>query len=128
MKQAAVAFCGFLLVQGCSSLPTNNNLAKAEQWAELGLRDGRLGKVKKSPDELNALANKQQVSAPDYDIYQQQYQQGVASYCQQDAFQLGLEGKFYNDVCEDLPNGGSFKLHWQRGWDRFLSVELPDVR
>ncbi|RJG42311.1 DUF2799 domain-containing protein [Motilimonas pumila] len=128
MKQTAVVICTFLLVQGCSSLPTNNNLAKAQQWSELGQRDGRLGKVQKTSEQLAELAAKQQVDAPDYSVYSEQYQQGVQSYCQQDAFQLGLEGKFYNDVCADLPNGGSFKLHWQRGWERFLSVELPDVR
>lgn len=123
-----IMLLGLLLtgLAGCSQMPTQQHLVEQAQWGALGERDGHQGKSAKTADELAHLANQYQVVDADYEQYLSAYQQGVNVYCkEQDPYELGRQGRPYFGVCDDKDKG-RFKLHWQRGRDKFLSPELPD--
>lgn len=117
---------GLTALVGCAQIPTQQSMVEQAQWHSLGERDGRQGKPLKTADELVQLANQYQVVVTDYDQYLEAYQQGVNSYCtEQDPYELGRRGRPYFGVCDDKDQG-RFKLHWQRGRDKFFRPEFPD--
>ncbi len=110
----------------CTSLPSQQNLVTQENWQGLGERDGQQGRPAKTPEELNLLAKQYQVQQASYEQYLHGHHHGIGFYCaEQDPYELGRTGRPYFGVCDDKDQG-RFKLHWQRGRDKFLSPELPE--
>lgn len=99
-----------LLVVACSS--SDSELAKNGDWHGIGFSDGINGRHARSFNDLQKIG---QANQADYD---QGYVEGVEEYCNPNfAYQIGLNGQYYEGVCEGTEEAQRFRMEWQRGWN-----------
>ncbi|MCL9777080.1 DUF2799 domain-containing protein [Vibrio methylphosphonaticus] len=98
MKNFSVMALG-LLMAGCVQLqpPTSDD---NQAWNEFGQAWAMKGYVVKSRSELEQDAPS--LSSEQYKQYQTGYSLGKDEYCQQDPFVLGLNGRIYYGICQDV--------------------------
>ncbi|MGF1779637.1 DUF2799 domain-containing protein [Vibrio nomapromontoriensis] len=98
MKNYSVLILGLLMV-GCVQLqpPTGDD---NQAWQEFGQAWAMKGYVIKDRSELEQ--DTPSLSLAQYKQYQMGYALGKETYCQQDPFVLGLNGKIYYGICQDI--------------------------
>lgn len=101
-----------LLLFGCAV--TDADLAQEGDWYQIGYNDGIAGLLQRSNSSLSKLG---MVNQSEYD---QGYMKGVDKYCNPNfAYQIGLNGQYYEGICDGLKDGNKFRMEWQRGWEQY---------
>ncbi|WP_241033852.1 DUF2799 domain-containing protein [Vibrio maerlii] len=94
----AVTFI-FMLV-GCSQPePLANN---SETWRQFGVDQAQKGWLKKSETKMAKYSSSEAVNQELFMAYSEGYEEGRAAYCQQDAYLLGITGRTYLGICDEL--------------------------
>ncbi|WP_234495313.1 DUF2799 domain-containing protein [Vibrio maritimus] len=85
----------FLLIAGCTStnFPTDGSV---DSWNQFGYVEAKKGYSKKDQDYLQL--SEQTL----FDAYSKGYEKGRAEFCEQDAYKLGIMGKPYTGICDEL--------------------------
>ncbi|HAS6349287.1 DUF2799 domain-containing protein [Vibrio sp. IRLE0018] len=90
-----------ILLVGCVQTP----LPQSEQvsdWHRFGEETALDGKLALSEARLLKLAQPRELSTSLLTSYQMGYQEGKQQYCQQNAYLLGVIGKPYYGICDDV--------------------------
>ncbi len=84
-----------MILAGCAAtnLPTDGS---TESWSQFGYEEGQKGFIKKDQEWLE-LKEESLFAA-----YSDGYEKGREEYCSQDAYKLGIMGKPYAGVCDEL--------------------------
>jgi hypothetical protein len=107
-----IALVSVLLLFGCAV--TDADLAKDGDWYQIGYNDGIAGLLQRSNSSLSELGV---VNQSEYD---QGYMDGVDKYCNPNfAYQIGLNGQYYEGICDGLKGGNRFRMEWKRGWEQY---------
>lgn len=104
-----------LLLSACTSKQVIQSVSNND-WKALGNYDGSNGFIEKSEQALNKLNQEYGSEALDLTAYLTSYQLALDEYCKpNNAYILGVMGKPYFGVCEQYPNGWSFREDWVSG-------------
>ena len=95
IKTVLLPFFFFSVLLGCAQTKGPED-GTAESWQAFGLAEATKGYMKKSPDDFESI------SSDLYKAYTVGYEEGRQEYCQQDAYKLGIMGKPYTGICDDL--------------------------
>lgn len=107
----------FLLLGGCSALPSAKKLAEQGDWAQLGFTDGEQGLPKRSAAELAALHPTDQTSLSNYSS---SYQQGLSIFCTPEkGFYHGVTGRLYEGQCDHFAHAAELVKSWNEGLDQY---------
>ncbi|TXY29864.1 DUF2799 domain-containing protein [Vibrio mimicus] len=90
-----------VLLSGCATVevpPTGSPAA----WEAFGQQQGEQGKIKLTQAQMLKQDEQQLMDEQLYQAYSQGYEQGRQQYCQQSAYLLGVSGKYYLGVCDDI--------------------------
>ncbi len=99
-------------LMGCAV--TDSELAKQGDWYQIGYQDGMTGHSQRSYKTLSKLGDVEESE------YEHGYSEGIAEYCNPNfAYQIGLNGQFYEGVCEGMEHAQRFRMEWQRGWNEY---------
>ncbi|MEZ8825517.1 DUF2799 domain-containing protein [Vibrio amylolyticus] len=90
-----------LFAVGCAQVSTPTSMA-ANDWAEYGKQRGLEGHWQDSQDRLTKQDLNGVLSDELYMAYEQGYGDGKTEYCSQDARMLGVAGKPYRGICDDV--------------------------
>lgn len=90
-----------LLLVGCSAFPPPQSDSISD-WKEYGEQRGEQGLLRQSESRLEKQDQTGSFSSEQYAAYQEGYQAGRLVYCKQNPYLLGVMGKPYNGVCDDL--------------------------
>ncbi|WGW00651.1 DUF2799 domain-containing protein [Vibrio sp. YMD68] len=90
-----------LFMVGCAQVQTPDSYA-VNDWAEFGKQRAIDGQLYDSQSRLNKLDEKGVLNDNLYMAYDKGYQEGKAEYCAQDARMLGVSGKPYRGICDDV--------------------------
>ncbi|QXO17900.1 MULTISPECIES: DUF2799 domain-containing protein [Vibrio] len=97
---------------GCAA--TESELAAQGNWYQIGYNDGIAGHTQRAYKKLAELGSASQSD------YHQGYLDGVSEYCNPDfAYQMGVNGQYYEGVCEGTKQAQRFRMEWQRGWNEY---------
>ncbi|MDW6016206.1 DUF2799 domain-containing protein [Vibrio plantisponsor] len=97
---------------GCAA--TDSELAKEGNWYQIGYQDGMVGHSQRSYKILSELGDVQESD------YENGYSQGITEYCNPNvAYQIGVNGQYYEGVCEGTDQAQRFRMEWQRGWNEY---------
>lgn len=100
MKAVLMTLTLMLLV-GCAQVPLPLS-EQAADWHRFGEETALEGKIAFSETRLLTLAQPRELSASLLMSYQAGYQEGKQRYCQQNPYMLGVIGKPYYGICDDL--------------------------
>ncbi|MCZ4295678.1 DUF2799 domain-containing protein [Vibrio sinaloensis] len=92
---------GLLLLAGCASQPTPLSSVESD-WFNYGLSRGDKGYIQQSEKQLAKLDSGSFFNQALYDAYTKGYEQGRLNYCGQNAYMLGVRGRPYQGVCDQL--------------------------
>ncbi|AMF93616.1 DUF2799 domain-containing protein [Vibrio fluvialis] len=99
-------------LMGCAA--SDSELAKQGDWYQIGYKDGATGHTQRSNKALAELGQANQAD------YNQGYVEGVNEYCNPNfAYQMGVNGQYYEGVCEGTEQAQKFRMEWQRGWNEY---------
>ncbi|MCK6263090.1 DUF2799 domain-containing protein [Vibrio sp. ZSDE26] len=90
-----------LFVVGCAQLSTPESMAEAD-WSEFGKQRGVEGQLFHSQERLAKYDTQGVLTDELYMAYENGYGEGKAEYCSQSAHMLGVMGKPYRGVCDDI--------------------------
>ncbi len=97
---------------GCAA--SDSELAQKGDWYQIGYQDGATGHTQRSRKTLSQLGD---VKESDYE---NGYTDGISEYCNPNAaYQIGLNGQYYEGVCEGTEQAQKFRMEWQRGWNEY---------
>ncbi|MCY9869412.1 DUF2799 domain-containing protein [Vibrio barjaei] len=84
-----------VFMSGCTqtAFPTDGT---SDSWQTFGYEQSKKGYMKKTPEELSVN------DAALETAYSKGYEKGRIEYCAQDAYKLGIMGKSYLGICDDL--------------------------
>ncbi|MGL0815768.1 DUF2799 domain-containing protein [Vibrio vulnificus] len=99
--KALVLTMPLLLLTGCVQTPLPQS-EQALDWHTFGVESALEGKMALSEARLLKLAEPRNLSANLLASYQAGYQEGKQQYCQQNAYMLGVIGKPYYGICDDV--------------------------
>jgi len=98
----------------CGCAASDSELAKSGDWYQIGYQDGVIGHSQRSYKVLSELGDVQESD------YENGYSVGINEYCNPDfAYQIGVNGQYYEGVCEGTDNAQKFRMEWQRGWNEY---------
>lgn len=92
---------GLLLLAGCASQPTPVSSVESD-WYDFGQSRGEKGYFQQSEKQLAKLDQDNYLNQDLYSAYVAGYEDGRRSYCGQNAYMLGVTGKPYLGVCDQL--------------------------
>ena len=126
MRRLLVVGITALALVGCSSISSQLDLAKNDQWDQIGKMDGMAGYHMKSVPELMRLGN---VAGDALDQYKRGYQVGIEEYCQPEkAMMRGTNGRPYKGQCAGTSNEERVVKKWLKGYDHYrLEQEIADI-
>ena len=120
MKILPFALALTVVLTGCSSLPSAQDLAAEGSWQELGLQDGKQGLKQRRPPQLSDLAP---VDNRAITQYRKGYRTGAEEFCNENnAFSAGLAGRSYDGQCSFSPNEDSIIQSWEEGLDDYYNT------
>ncbi|MGF1697391.1 DUF2799 domain-containing protein [Vibrio lamellibrachiae] len=90
-----------LFTVGCAQLMTPESIAEAD-WAEFGKQRGLDGQLFHSQERLAKHDSQDILTDELYMAYSTGYDEGKVEYCSQSAHMLGVMGKPYRGVCDDI--------------------------
>ena len=90
-----------LFIVGCVSPPLPE-LYSVETWQNYGQDRAEQGQTFQSQDKLVSLSEPKPFTDEMFQAYQVGYQEGKQNYCSQNAYVLGLIGKPYHGICDDI--------------------------
>ncbi|OED43739.1 hypothetical protein ACH42_09260 [Endozoicomonas sp. (ex Bugula neritina AB1)] len=122
MKSITLALSlSVLAIAGCSSTPSPQQLADANNWEQLGLMDGQRGDFERTSAELIKL---KKTDAKNITTYQKGYAEGIAKFCDTESgFFLGRSGFTYQGQCASFDHEKEFIQSWEDGYIQFESAE-----
>lgn len=104
------------VLAGCTTYAQQKQLARENQWEQVGLLDGQKGYHQKGSTELTQYG---QASDSAINEYRQGYEKGITEFCQPEtAFKRGLSGTIYKGQCAGLSNENEVVTHWQKGLNK----------
>ncbi|PSW20824.1 DUF2799 domain-containing protein [Photobacterium sanctipauli] len=110
------AILASIFLFGCSA--TDTQLAKQDQWEQLGFNDGARGKHQRSATELTFLTV---VDQDQVEKYNNGFVRGNAQFCNLDtAYENGLYGKKYQGQCFDYEHEPELVSAWHKGYERYV--------
>ncbi|MFA0086934.1 DUF2799 domain-containing protein [Vibrio sp. 10N.261.51.F12] len=109
MKNYIVMVIGFMMA-GCVQLQPPI-ATESQAWQDFGQAWALKGYVIKSDNELKE--DSPPLTSAQYKAYQVGYQAGKDEYCQQDPFVMGLNGRIYYGICNDVNR--RFSEEYNRG-------------
>ncbi len=89
------------LLAGCSALPIPQS-GSVTDWKAYGEQRGQKGLLKQTESRLAKQDKTGTFNRALYAAYLEGYQQGRLIYCEQNPYMLGVVGKPYYGVCDDL--------------------------
>lgn len=107
-----ILILGLVLLVGCASQPTPLSSAQGE-WFDYGEVRGGKGYHPQSKRQLAKLDQHRYLNQELYAAYTMGYEQGRQSYCEQNAYMLGVKGRPYRGVCDQI--NPFFKQDYQSG-------------
>ncbi|MCG3730059.1 DUF2799 domain-containing protein [Vibrio cincinnatiensis] len=111
MSRVIVVGIIFVLM-GC--VASENDLAEQGNWHQIGYNDGIAGYTSRSYQALSELGPVK------HNDYESGYLEGIAEYCNPNfAYQMGVNGQYYEGVCEGTDQAQKFRMEWQRGWNEY---------
>lgn len=95
IKVGISSVISLLFLSACAqtAFPTDGN---SGSWQTFGYEQSMKGYMKKSASELGVEEKSLQ------NAYSEGYEKGRIEYCTQDAYKLGIMGKSYLGICDDL--------------------------
>ncbi|WP_099610667.1 DUF2799 domain-containing protein [Vibrio fujianensis] len=97
---------------GC--VASENDLAEQGNWHQIGYNDGVAGNTPRSYQALS------EVGPVKHNDYEKGYLEGITEYCNPNfAYQMGVNGQYYEGVCEGTEQAQKFRMEWQRGWNEY---------
>ncbi|MDN2482172.1 DUF2799 domain-containing protein [Vibrio agarivorans] len=90
-----------LLLSACSTVMTPDSVQKSD-WQAFGLEQGEKGLIKLSQNKLQDKDTTGQFNSDLYLAYSDGYEVGRGEYCQQSAYMLGVTGRPYYGVCDNI--------------------------
>ena len=122
MKILPLALAAAVVLTGCSSMPSAQNLAAEGQWEQLGEQDGLMGNQQRRPAQLKELATADNDAVTKY---RAGYRTGIQQFCTEDnAFAAGLSGRMYNGECSFSPNEAAIQASWEDGLEEYYDLEM----
>lgn len=92
---------GLMLLVGCASQPTPLSSAQGD-WFDYGQARAEKGYLQQSEKQLAKLDQGNYLNQELYTAYTMGYENGRESYCGQNAYMLGVTGKPYLGICDQL--------------------------
>ncbi|UPQ88273.1 DUF2799 domain-containing protein [Vibrio sinaloensis] len=90
-----------ILLVGCSSQPIPLS-SSTQDWRDFGQQQAQMGWLKQSQSALAKQRSDSVLDSELYLAYDSGYEVGRNNYCQQDARMLGVVGKPYLGICDQL--------------------------
>lgn len=111
-KIASLALLAISML-GCASMSEKE--CRHADWRERGVADGHQGaRSDQIADHIQACAKAG--IAPDESRWREGWSQGIARFCRPErAWQLGLDGSFYNGACAGQAQGDDFERNYLNG-------------
>ncbi|PQJ89031.1 DUF2799 domain-containing protein [Aliivibrio sifiae] len=90
-----------LLLAACSSTPPPTSMLDSD-WQQFGYDRAIKGLIVQSDSKLNNLLTGSELKENNYQAYLMGYKNGQTEYCEQSAYILGVVGKPYNGICDQI--------------------------
>ncbi|WP_047046917.1 DUF2799 domain-containing protein [Vibrio mexicanus] len=105
----SLLIAGFVLA-GCST--TGTSMDTVDNWQKYGFDQAVAGKV---------MIEQNEFTAEDYALYEEGYVVGQKVYCSQDPYKVGMVGKIYNGICDELSD--DFQTQYELGRLEYLAMQ-----
>lgn len=110
MKTKLLLILSGLTMMGCASETVD--LSTVTNWQKFGFEQAIKGEK---------MLAESAISAEDMVLYKQGYAVGKSAYCDQDAYKLGMRGRNYNGICDDVSD--DFKTQYELGRLEYLAMK-----
>lgn len=112
MKQKIVGVMMLLLV-GCTASQSEVSEKNADDWYQYGEQRAKNGFVFQEKEELERVNPEEMVTGEFYNAYSQGHTSGIAIYCSQNPYILGLSEAPYFGICDQIKP--EFRTEYEKG-------------